>query len=196
MSRLGAVSHCQIAPLSSESVLPDPTAATFTTAGPSGAACSEASTHPDPSSFKMAGQESGEERGVWSFGYGSNMDTEALEAKKGVRLLRHCPAVLPGFSLAMGVRGFSHVEPGFACLRRAEGGLVHGVAFCMGREGEQVLDRAEGGGAVYSKETVELTAYSGERLQAFIYVSRADSGVDYLPSARYLAVLVIKLPNL
>ena len=130
------------------------------------------------------------EAGVWSFGYGSNMDMAALQGKKGVQVLRHCAAVLQGYTLAFGMDGLSHVEPGFACLRRAEGGLVHGVAFCMGREGEQVLDRAEGGGTVYSKETVELTAYSGERLHAFIYVSRADSGVDYLPSARYLAVLV------
>ena len=129
------------------------------------------------------------EAGVWSFGYGSNMDMAALQGKKGVRVLRHCAAVLRGYTLAFGMQGFSHVEPGFACLRKAEGEEVHGVAFCMAAESVAVLDKAEGNGTAYVKETVELAAYIGEQLEAFIYVNPRDTGANFLPSSRYLGVL-------
>ena len=138
----------------------------------------------ESSASAMAG-----EAGVWSFGYGSNMDMAALQGKKGVRVLRHCAAVLQGYTLAFGMDGLSHVEPGFACLRKAEGDEVHGVAFCMGAESVAVLDKAEGNGTAYVKETVELAAYTGEHLEAFIYVNPRDTGANFPPSRRYLGVL-------
>ena len=65
-----------------------------------------------------------EEVGVWSFGYGSNMDMEALQNKKGVRVLEHCPAILNNFRLTFSTRGLDYVEPGFAGLGKEEGSEV------------------------------------------------------------------------
>ena len=65
-----------------------------------------------------------EDVGVWSFGYGSNMDMEALQNKKGVRVLEHCPAILNNFRLTISTRGLDYVEPGFAGLGKEEGSEV------------------------------------------------------------------------
>ena len=65
-----------------------------------------------------------EDVGVWSFGYGSNMDMVALQSKKGVRVLENCPAILHNFRLSFSTRGLDYVEPGFAGLGREEGAEV------------------------------------------------------------------------
>ena len=70
-------------------------------------------------SLKMATRE--EEVGVWSFGYGSNMDMVALQNKKGVRVVEHSPAILHNFRLTFNTRGLDYVEPGYAGLGREEG---------------------------------------------------------------------------
>ena len=65
-----------------------------------------------------------EDVGVWSFGYGSNMDMVALQNKKGVRVLEHCPAILQNFRLTFSTRGLDYVEPGYAGLGKEEGSEV------------------------------------------------------------------------
>ena len=76
-----------------------------------------------PIPVKMASREVG----VWSFGYGSNMDMVALQNKKGVRVLEHGPAVLHNFRLTFSTKGLDFVEPGFAGLGKEEGAEVR---FC------------------------------------------------------------------
>ena len=56
-------------------------------------------THPILIPFEMSTS------GVWSFGYGANMDMVALQNKKKVKVLEHCPAILRGFRLAFSMRG-------------------------------------------------------------------------------------------
>jgi len=123
--------------------------------------------------------------GVWSFGYGANMDMVALQNKKKVKVLEHCPAILRGFKLAFSMRGPPYVEPGYGGLWREEGGEVHGVAFLMGEGGEAQLDRNEG---PYLKEIVKLEAYDGRELEGYVYMTR-NQNEEWLPSARYLGVL-------
>ena len=65
-----------------------------------------------------------EDVSVWSFGYGSNMDMVALQNKKGVRVVEHCPAILHNFRLTFSTSGLNFVEPGFAGLSREEGAEV------------------------------------------------------------------------
>jgi len=123
--------------------------------------------------------------GVWSFGYGANMDMVALQNKKKVKVLEHCPAILRGFRLAFSMRGPPYVEPGYGGLWREDGGVVHGVAFLMGEGGEAQLDRNEG---PYLKEIVKLEAYDGRELEGYVYMTRNQTE-EWLPSARYLGVL-------
>ena len=113
------------------------------------------------------------------------MDMVALQNKKKVKVLEHCPAILRGFRLAFSMRGPPYVEPGYGGLWREEGGEVHGVAFLMGEGGEAQLDRNEG---PYLKEIVKLEAYDGRELEGYVYMTRNQTE-EWLPSTRYLGVL-------
>jgi len=129
------------------------------------------------------------DEGVWSFGYGSNMDIVALQTKKKVRVSQYAPAVLKGYKMAFTQGGPKYVEPGYGGLKKLEGAEVHGIAFCMDAESEAKLDRDEGAGKAYSKETVALRAYDGRDLEGFIYMPLKKTDEEHLPSARYLGVL-------
>ena len=141
----------------------------------------------------MAGEE-----GVWSFGYGSNMDVVALQKKKKVRVLEHTPAVLSGYRLVFSQQGPQYVEPAYAGLKKEVGSEVHGIAFCMGKESVEELDKTEApkdGG--YGKEMVTLNAYGGRELVAYTYVPNMKSPFhevamteeEYLPSERYKGIM-------
>ena len=105
-----------------------------------------------------------DEGSVWSFGYGSNMDMDMLERSKGIKVLDHTPAVLEGYRLAFNMPGIPLVEPGFAGLEEEEGEDVHGIAFRLGGEAADMLDRREGVGFHYRKSSVNLKAYDGRLL--------------------------------
>ena len=141
----------------------------------------------------MAGEE-----GVWSFGYGSNMDVVALQKKKKVRVLEHTPAILSGYRLVFSQQGPQYVEPAYAGLKREVGSEVHGIAFCMGKESVEELDKTEApkdGG--YGKETVSLKTYDGRELKAYTYIPNTRSPFhevamtteEYLPSERYKGIM-------
>jgi len=125
------------------------------------------------------------DEGVWSFGYGANMDMEALQSWKKVKVFEHCPAVLKGFKMVFSLPGLPFVEPGFGGLCRQEDEEVHGVAFKMDQESMARLDDKEA--ETYTKETVKLTAYDGRELEGYVYMS--PSTEEWLPSKRYLGVL-------
>ena len=123
--------------------------------------------------------------GVWSFGYGANMDMEALQGWKKVKVLEHCPAVLRGFKMVFSLQGLPFVEPGFGGLCRQEGEEVHGVAFKMDLESMAKLDDKEAEN--YTKEMVKLISYDGRDLEGYVYMSPTTE--EWLPSERYLGVL-------
>ncbi len=149
------------------------------------------------------------EETIWSFGYGSNMDVKALEAKKHVKvignivlivvlppfqkykifkIIEHTPAILKDFKMTFSLRGAHHTEPYYSGLTAQEGAEVHGVAFCMDMESAANLDKNESGG--YKKQMVTLKSYDGRDLHGFIYMNRTPPQGDFQPSARYLGVLV------
>ena len=45
------------------------------------------------------------------------------------------------------------------------GSEVHGIAILLDKEAEAKMDRQEGAGFVYRKESVELETYDGRKLQ-------------------------------
>ena len=57
------------------------------------------------------------------------------------------------------------LKPNFFLLNWAPGSEVHGVAILLDKEAEAKMDRQEGAGFVYRKESVELEAYDGRKLQ-------------------------------
>ena len=81
---------------------------------------------------------------IWSFGYGSNMNVKALEARKRVQVLElneHTPAILKDFKMEFNLSGIRHVEPAFSGLAESPGSQVHGVAFKMSLESAENLIR-------------------------------------------------------
>jgi len=127
-----------------------------------------------------------ERMAMWSFGYGSNMDVKALQAKKHVKVIEHTPAVLPDYKLAFTIKAMTYSEPAYASVKKMSGQEVHGVAFLMDEESLEELDRTERG---YNKATVTLKAYDGRDLEGFVYVPKEEKTEEYLPSKRYLGVL-------
>lgn len=123
---------------------------------------------------------------MWSFGYGSNMDVKALQAKKHVKVIEHTPAVLPDYKLAFTIKAMTYSEPAYASVMKMSGQEVHGVAFLMDEESLEELDRTERG---YNKATVTLKAYDGRDLEGFVYVPKEEKTEEFLPSKRYLGVL-------
>ena len=124
---------------------------------------------------------------MWSFGYGSNMDVNALMTKKHVKVIEHTAAVLKGHKLGFNLKGIHHVEPAFAGLVESISDEVHGVAFCMTADSVAELDRTESG---YNKKSVTLVSYDGRKLNGFVYMNKHPPGPELLPSSRYLGVLV------
>jgi len=133
---------------------------------------------------------------IWSFGYGSNMNVNALEAKKHVKILDSTAAILKDHRMAFNIGGIHHVEPYFAGLVESPGDEVHGLAFKMDMESMANLDRNEGydpngkGYGGYKKSMVTLLAYDGRELEGYIYMNKTPPGPDGKPSSRYLGVLV------
>jgi len=123
---------------------------------------------------------------MWSFGYGSNMDVTALQAKKHVKVIEHTPAILQNYKLSFTIKAMTYSEPAFASVREMEGEEVHGVAFLMDKESLEELDKTEKG---YNKATVILKAYDGRDLEGFVYLPKEKKTEEYLPSKRYLGVL-------
>ncbi len=50
---------------------------------------------------------------LWSFGFGSNLDREALEKKKHVKILEDTPAILRDWKFSY-IPGIPLVEPAYA----------------------------------------------------------------------------------
>ena len=58
-----------------------------------------------------------------------------------------------------------YVEPAMGDIIESPGSEVHGIAILLDKEAEAKMDRQEGAGFVYRKESVELEAYDGRKLQ-------------------------------
>jgi hypothetical protein len=48
------------------------------------------------------------------FGFGSNMDIDALTIKKKVKVLDYTAAICKGWKMAFNIGGIDYVEPSFA----------------------------------------------------------------------------------
>merc|ERR1712136_514092 len=93
--------------------------------------------------------------------------------------------------MAFSFEAFHRVEPGFAGLWDSPGSEVHGVAFCTDKESADILDAAEGANDFgYQKEEVPLKTYTGRTLKGFIYIDRSPDRKEFLPSKRYLDILI------
>ncbi|CAE7042305.1 unnamed protein product [Symbiodinium natans] len=127
---------------------------------------------------------------VWRFGYGSNMSVANLKQKKNLNVLEHHAGVVRDIKLSFCLEGIHYVDPAFACVLKAPGDEVHGVAFRIPATEAEGLDRQEGG---YNVEFVPFKPYEGtSSFEVGLYMpkpGRLNESYTGLPSLRYLRLL-------
>ncbi len=125
------------------------------------------------------------------FGYGSNLSVISLKAK-GVDPLSSEPARLEGWRLVFNIPDFFQIEGGTGnIVPGADTDVVHGALHgCRARDVHK-LDQLEAVGVTYRRVETTVTAYSGRRVRAYVYIGLADILDDHcLPSQRYRNILV------
>ena len=128
----------------------------------------------------------------WYFSYGANMNVKYIEERKKVKVIESAPAILKDFRMAFSFKGFPHVEPGFAGLWDSPGSNVHGIAICLDKQSADILDTSEGANNTfgYVKQKVTFNTYAGKAIEGFIYIDKSPDRKEYLPSRRYLNILI------
>ena len=125
----------------------------------------------------------------WYFAYGSNLDPRTFLGRRRMRPLGARRARLDDFRLVFDLP----VGPGeraVANLRRAEGELVHGVAWQITGGDASHLDRTEGvHRGYYVRRAVTLWGDEDDAFPGFTYVS-SHGREGRKPSARYLGLLL------
>lgn len=127
------------------------------------------------------------------FGYGSNMDMQALRLK-GVCPVSSQRGMLFGWQLVFNLRTFFQHEGGMGnvCHTGNPDHVTHGVLHSFHEEAIPLLDQMEGGGHAYNRVEVEIETYDQEKKKAHIYVARPERLLEGrgLPSPRYLNILI------
>jgi gamma-glutamylcyclotransferase len=126
---------------------------------------------------------------TWYLGYGSNMNRDIFESRRGMRPIGAHPALLENyrlrFNLAIG-RG----ERGVANLESQAGARTWGVLYLITVEQSEHLDRTEGvSRGVYRRIPVQAIVDDGEQIAAFTYQSDRVS-LGRKPSPRYIGLLI------
>jgi sulfite reductase alpha subunit-like flavoprotein/gamma-glutamylcyclotransferase (GGCT)/AIG2-like uncharacterized protein YtfP len=125
------------------------------------------------------------------FGYGSNLSVISLRAK-GVDPLSSEPARLEGWKLVFNIPDFFLIEGGTGnIVPGSDTDVVHGALHgCRARDVAK-LDQLEAVGVTYRRVETTVTAYSGRRVRAYVYVGLSEILDDLcLPSQRYRNILV------
>lgn len=125
------------------------------------------------------------------FGYGSNLSVISLKAK-GVDPLSSEPARLEGWKLVFNIPDFFQIEGGTGnIVPGKDTDVVHGALHgCRGRDLKK-LDQLEAVGVTYRRVETSVTAYSGRRVRAYVYIGLSEILDDLcLPSQRYRNILV------
>lgn len=119
------------------------------------------------------------------FAYGSNMSPVVMAAE--------CPAhsylgaaCLTGRRLTF-TRRSTRTGTGVADIVHDPGNEVWGALYELGDGDLAALDRKEGLGVAYARETVTVTTSGGELLSAETYTVIAKEPADVRPSAEYAA---------
>ena len=125
----------------------------------------------------------------WYFAYGSNMQRDTFERRRGMRPTRSRWAWLAGHGLCFDLP-VGPGERGVANLIAAEGADVYGVLYEITAAELETLDRTEGVHVeFYVRVKVAVAAADGERVEAWTYVSERRS-TGRKPSERYLGLLL------
>jgi gamma-glutamylcyclotransferase len=126
---------------------------------------------------------------LWYFGYGSNMNPEIFQGRRGLSPAATVRALLEGYRLCFDI-AVGPGERGVANLEAVATASTWGVAYLLTTTEADHLDRTEGVHVgIYSRNPVEIALDGGERVPAFTYRSdRTTTGRK--PSPRYIGLLL------
>ena len=136
-------------------------------------------------------------RTVWYFAYGSNMQRDTFERRRGLAPVERAVGVLPSYRLTFDLP-VGPGQRGVANLLAAPAARTYGVLYRIAREQVDRLDRSEGVPLAYRKLWTEVTATTAAggnghgacaSVCAFTYISPHRDPARK-PSARYLRLLV------
>lgn len=153
---------------------------------------------------------------LWYFSFGANMNGNVLAARGGIEPKQSLAGKLSGWRLAFTMKGYAGVEPAWANIEPIDSGdgpgnsEVHGVAHLLTGSDLDKLDRHEGQGYAYERQTALFAPYcqnigGGENeeqpkgdstdtlplkeVQVYVAVPSMTVAAD-LPSERYLKIMV------
>jgi gamma-glutamylcyclotransferase len=126
---------------------------------------------------------------TWYLGYGSNMNRDIFESRRGMRPIQTHPALLENYRLRFNL-AIGPGERGVANLESEAGARIWGVLYLITVEQSEHLDRTEGvGRGTYRRIPVSAIVNGSEQIPAFTYQSERIT-VGRKPSARYIRLLI------
>src|SRR5260221_9999922 len=125
---------------------------------------------------------------TWYLAYGSNMNRDIFETRRGMRPIDARPAMLENYRLRFNL-AIGPGERGVANLESQAGARTWGVLYLITVEQGEHLDRTEGVPRAYRRIPISVTVDSGEQIAAFTYQSDRIS-LARKPSPRYAGLLI------
>eukprot|EP00873_Tetraselmis_striata_P022471 jgi/Tetstr1/442735/TSEL_030824.t1 len=127
------------------------------------------------------------------FAYGSNLNSEVLEGRRGIKPMDMRPGLVQDYRLAFNMPGMPGVEPSFASVEPAQGCEVHGAVFTLDWQGWLRVCQSEGVPFGYGVEPVAVSLYTGDTIEALTLRTspsiRVPREKETRPSARYFALI-------
>jgi len=135
---------------------------------------------------------------VWYFAFGSNLDPEVFQNRRGLVPQQAIPGILDDYRLAFNLASLPWIEPVMGNLAQKKGGCVHGVLYKLSESQFNHLHITEGGDpkskyglGSYNADEVQVKTYEGQTITARTFISREVSREvgGEVPSRRYLKLL-------
>ncbi|MCA9689131.1 MAG: gamma-glutamylcyclotransferase family protein [Nannocystaceae bacterium] len=128
---------------------------------------------------------------AWSFAFGSNLHPDRRGARTDHAPLEVTPGRLAGWRLAFNMPALHLIEPSMASAQPAPGQTLHGLLLRLTPEGFASLLRSEGGDRFYEAVAVDVDAYDGRRVRAYVLRGHPRLCVDreIPPSRRYMQLI-------
>ncbi|CAM3628371.1 gamma-glutamylcyclotransferase family protein [Parendozoicomonas haliclonae] len=124
---------------------------------------------------------------AYYFAYGSNLNHEVREVRRGLQPLWSTNGVLNHYQLTFNHKGLGFLEPAFASLDSHPDSQVHGMVYQLSEKDQERLHATEGSGYQVVPVTVETPDHGP--LTCFTYITR-DPVQGLSPSRRYLHKII------
>jgi hypothetical protein len=92
-----------------------------------------------------------EEKYIWNFAYGSNMNFKILEGRRKIKPLETARGIVKGYQLDFNLPTIPYLEPGMGSVSKNEGSEIHGFLIKLTEKEFYKLYETEGKNNNYYK---------------------------------------------